>query len=140
VFQRFASDLPPRLRLRATHYFSEQRRVLDGLEAWRLGDIEGFGSLMTASGASSIQNYESGTVELTTLYELLRITPGVFGTRFSGGGFGGSCIALIERGTGDRVIRAVHSGYASAHPEAAAKASFHVCRPEGRARISDVEI
>jgi galactokinase len=140
VFERFASDLPPRLRLRATHYFGEQQRVRDGVEAWRQGDIEGFGSLMTASGASSIHNYESGTVELITLYELLRDMPEVFGARFSGGGFGGSCVALIERGAGGRVIEAVGRGYASVHPKAAARASFHVCRREGPARFSEVEV
>jgi galactokinase/galacturonokinase len=140
LFERFSSELPPKLRRRATHYFGEQQRVRDGVEAWRHGDIERFGSLMTASGASSIHNYESGTAELITLYELLRDTREVFGARFSGGGFGGSCIALIERGAGERVIHAVRRGYVTAHPDAAAKASFHVCHPHGPAFLSEQEI
>jgi galactokinase/galacturonokinase len=114
--------------------------VSEGVEAWRQGDIERFGSLMTASGASSIHNYESGTAELITLYELLRDTPGVFGARFSGGGFGGSCIALIERGAGEKVVETVQRGYQSAHPAAAVNASFHVCHPEGPAVLSEEEI
>jgi galactokinase/galacturonokinase len=138
VFERFAAELPTIPRRRAAHYFGEQRRVLNGIEAWRNGDIERFGSLMTASGSSSIHNYECGTTELVTLYELLRDTPGVFGTRFSGGGFGGSCIALVERKAGERVIEAVKKGYESAHPEAGAAASYHICAPEGPARVEEL--
>jgi galactokinase/galacturonokinase len=135
VFERFAADLPRVSRRRATHYFGEQRRVRLGVEAWRSGDLERFGSLMTASGASSIHNYESGTIELITLYEMLRDTPEVFGTRFSGGGFGGSCVALIRPGAAESVGEAVSTGYARAHPEAAANASFHLCAPAGPARV-----
>ena len=135
VFERFADDLPQAERRRAAHYFGEQRRVSSGVEAWRRGDLDRFGELMTASGASSIHNYESGTVELITLYELLRDTPGVVGTRFSGGGFGGSCVALMRRDAAGSVVDAVSAGYARAHPEAANNASFHVCTAAGPARV-----
>jgi galactokinase len=139
VFEQFAADLPQAQRRRAAHYFGEQRRVLYGVEAWRDGDLDRFGALMTASGASSIHNYESGTAELITLYELIRESPGVYGTRFSGGGFGGSCIALIESEAGEAVIERVTRGYEAAHPEAAAAASFHICRPGGPAHVSLLE-
>lgn len=139
AFERFAAELPTTLRRRAAHYFSEQRRVLKGVEAWRKGDIERFGSTMTASGSSSIHNYECGTAELVTLYEHLRDAAGVFGTRFSGGGFGGSCIALIAPDAAGSIIEEVSRHYEKAHPEAFAAASFHVCRPDGPARVSDLE-
>ena len=135
IFERFAADLPQGPRRRSTHYFGEQRRVQAGVEAWRQGDLVRFGELMTASGASSIHNYECGTAELVTLYELLRDTPGVFGARFSGGGFGGSCIALVDSGAGEDVVEAVARGYTDAHPGAAAAASFHICSPGGPARV-----
>lgn len=135
IFERFAADLPQGPRRRSTHYFGEQRRVQAGVEAWRQGDLVRFGELMTASGASSIHNYECGTAELVTLYELLRDTPGVFGARFSGGGFGGSCIALVDSGAGEDVVEAVTRGYTDAHPGAAAAASFHICSPGGPARV-----
>ena len=139
IFGQFADHLPQAQRRRAAHYFGEQRRVLNGVEAWRQGDLDRFGALMTASGASSIHNYESGTAELVTLYEALREAPGVYGTRFSGGGFGGSCIALIEPDAGGSVIEAVKRRYDVAHPEAAAEASFDICRPGGSARVLDLE-
>ena len=140
IFEQFGADLPQAQRRRAAHYFGEQRRVLGGVEAWRQGDLDRFGALMTASGASSIHNYESGTAELVTLYEALRDAPGVYGTRFSGGGFGGSCIALIEPDAAGSVIEAVKRRYEVAHPEAAAEASFDICCPSGPARVLELEI
>ena len=139
VFEHFATDLPQVQRRRTAHYFGEQRRVLHGIEAWRQGNLDRFGSLMTASGSSSIQNYESGTAELVTMYEALRDASGVYGTRFSGGGFGGSCIALIEPEAGPSIIEEVKQRYGVAHPEAAAEASFHVCSPGGPAQIQGLE-
>jgi len=139
IFERFAADLPQAQRRRAAHYFGEQRRVFKGVEAWREGDLDRFGALMTASGASSIHNYESGTDELVTLYEALRDAPGVYGTRFSGGGFGGSCIALIEPEAGPSIIEEVKRRYGVAHPETAAEASFHLCCPGGPARVMELE-
>jgi galactokinase len=139
IFEQFAADLPQAQRRRAAHYFGEQRRVLNGVEAWSQGDLDRFGALMTASGASSIHNYESGTAELMTLYEALRDAPGVYGTRFSGGGFGGSCIALIEPEAGGSVIEAVKRRYYESHAEAAAEASFHICCPGGPAQVLKLE-
>jgi galactokinase/galacturonokinase len=139
VFEQYVEELPQNLRRRAAHFFGEQRRVRNGVEAWRQGDLDRFGALMTASGASSIHNYESGTAELITLYELLRDSPGVYGTRFSGGGFGGSCVALIDAEAGASVIEAVKRRYQSAHPEVAAAASFHICRTGSPAQISGLE-
>ena len=139
IFEQFAADLPQSRRRRAAHYFGEQRRVLRGVEAWRQGDLDRFGALMTASGASSINNYESGTAELVTLYEALRDAQGVYGTRFSGGGFGGSCIALIEPEAGASVIDEVKRRYEAAHPAVATDASFHLCCPGGHARVAELE-
>ncbi len=139
VFERLGMDLPQALRRRAAHYFGEQRRVLKGVEAWRQGDLDRFGALMTSSGASSIHNYECGTAELVTLYEVLRETPGVFGTRFSGGGFGGCCIALIDPEAGDSLAATVMRAYEAAHPEAATRAFIDICRPGGPARFLDLE-
>lgn len=137
LFDRFAAELPENLRRRAAHFFGERRRVIDGVEAWRGGDLTRFGELMSASGESSIRNYECGTSELVTLYELLRTTPGVYGARFSGAGFGGSCVALADPDVGEEIANAVSRGYAAAHPDAAANARCHLCAPAGPARFVD---
>ena len=137
LFDRFATELSECLRRRAAHFFGERQRVIDGVEAWRRGDLTRFGELMSASGESSIRNYECGTPELVTLYELLRETPGVYGARFSGAGFGGSCVALADPAAGEEIADAVSRGYAAAHPDAAANAGCHLCTPAGAARFVD---
>ncbi len=139
TFEGSAADLPQVQRRRARHYFGEQRRVAGGVEAWRRGDLDRFGALMRASGASSIHNYESGTPELVTLYEALCDAPGVYGARFSGGGFGGSCIAIVEPDACDAVIEVVRRRYEAAHPEAAAEAAFHICGTGGPAQVRALE-
>lgn len=55
-----------------------------------------FGEHVFASGHSSIYQYETGSDELKYMYELMLKAPGIYGGRFSGAGFNGSSIALIE--------------------------------------------
>lgn len=138
VFDRFGDRLERSLRRRARHYFSEQERVVAGVEAWRAGDLSEFGRLMTASGASSVENYECGTLEIVDLWQILQASLGVLGTRFSGGGFGGSVVALVDRSYIDSVFESVARRYRVAHPEAAAEASFHVCESVAAARLCRV--
>ncbi|KAK1275911.1 Galacturonokinase [Acorus gramineus] len=88
--------LQPDQARRAEHYFSENRRVIEGLNAWASGDLREFGRLISASGLSSIQNYECGCEPLIQLYEVLLKAPGVLGARFSGAGFRGCCIAFVD--------------------------------------------
>lgn len=139
VFAENGRRLPEDLRLRATHYFTEMERVAAGIMAWRVGDVEGFGKLVTASGESSIVNYQCGIPPLVTLHELLASHPGVYGTRFSGGGFGGTCIALAAPEACDDVVESVRARYAAEHPELAPFAAFWVCRAAGPMRVFDHE-
>jgi len=133
TFKAEGHRLPPVLHRRATHYFGEMRRVAEGVSAWRAGDLSRFGALMNESGESSIRYYECGSPQLITLYETLRQTSGVYGTRFSGAGFRGCCIALIDPAARESIAEAVHRRYPAAHPEQAHAYSIHVCRPDGRA-------
>ena len=89
---------------RARHFFTERARVQRGAELWRRGHLEEFGALMNASCESSIQNWESGSPELIELQQILLETEGVYGSRFSGAGFGGCVVALVD-GTRDEDIR-----------------------------------
>ncbi|XP_028121455.1 galacturonokinase isoform X3 [Camellia sinensis] len=58
TYETHKCKLEPSLARRAEHYFSENMRVIKGLEAWASGNLEDFGKLISASGLSSIQNYE----------------------------------------------------------------------------------
>ena len=134
-FDAYGDQLEEPLRRRATHFFTEMARVAAGEEAWRAGDIAQFGELVSASGASSIENYESGCPQLITLYRILRETPGVYGVRFSGAGFRGNCLALIDPTHRDVIAEAIHRRYPVAHPEMAERYSIHLCQPDDGARL-----
>lgn len=135
VYAAEGTRLDGPLRRRAVHYFGEMERVAQGVEAWREGDIARFGELVTASGESSIKWYECGSPHLITLYEVLRDARGVYGTRFSGAGFRGNCIALIDPAARDEIAEAVHARYPAAHPDVADKYSIHFCTADGGARL-----
>ncbi len=135
LFDAYGRTLPEPLYRRARHYFGEMERVARGEEAWMRGDIVEFGRLVNASGESSVRWYECGSPQLITLYETLRETPGVYGARFSGAGFRGSCIALVDPAATDDIAEAVHAVYPLRHPDEAERYSIHVCEPDGSARL-----
>ncbi len=138
-FEQEGRRLPENLRRRAAHYFGEVGRVREGIEAWRRADLQTFGALMTASGESSIVNYQCGTPPLEALYEGLRGTPGVFGARFSGAGFGGSCLAVVEADAADDIVEKVFRDYAATYSELAVQARSVICRPAGPAKVMNAE-
>jgi galactokinase/galacturonokinase len=137
IYDDLAGDLPEPLDRRARHFFTETRRVREGIAAWSAGDLDEMGRLINASGASSVYNYESGCPPLITLYEILRDCPGVYGARFSGGGFRGCCIGLANPAYRDQIRAAVDAQYPVRHPEVAESYSVHFCKLDGPARIWD---
>ncbi|KAL1547926.1 galacturonokinase [Salvia divinorum] len=121
VYEEHKSKLEATLLRRAEHYFSENKRVLEGLEAWASGNLEDFGKLITASGLSSIQNYESGCEPLIQLYEILVKAPGVFGARFSGAGFRGCCIAFVDTDRASEAASFTRKEYTKVQPKLASQ-------------------
>ena len=97
---------------RAAHVVGETERVLAGRKLLIAGDVKGFGALMFASHDSSRLNFENSTAELDTLVELARDEPGVFGSRLTGGGFGGATISLIERERAPQIAESLGKRYA----------------------------
>jgi len=136
-YDAYGHRLPNLLGKRAAHYFGEMQRVSDGISAWTRGDLAELGRLVSESGGSSVSNYECGSPQLISLYEILNETPGVHGARFSGAGFRGSCIALVEPGRREAIAEAVHARYPALHPDDAQRYSIHFCRPDGCAQLID---
>lgn len=128
VFQRFASRLPDQWRLRAQHWYGEFARVEAGAEAWRRGDIEEYGRLSFESGKSSIENWETGSPELKTLYNIMTHTDGIYGGRFSGAGFKGCCMALIDPAYEESVLRTVEDQYLADFPALRGHYSSFICK------------
>ncbi len=127
VYEEYRLRLPDSLRKRADHFFGEIDRVDAGALAWRGGDIEEFGRLCFESGHSSIYNYETGSPELKKLYEIMRSTKGIYGGRFSGAGFKGCCMALIDPEYEDSIKEKVEREYLAAFPDMRGKYSAHIC-------------
>ncbi len=98
-------------RRRALHIIGENDRVLRGLQALRSNQVEAFGQLMFASHLSSRENFENSTSHLDTLVDLARQTPGIYGSRLTGGGFGGSTVSLIDSARADQIVQTISTEY-----------------------------
>lgn len=135
VFEACKERLPEPWRLRAEHYFGEMARVEAGAEAWRRGDIAAYGRLSFESGASSINLWQSGSPELKALYEAMLHTDGILGGRFSGAGFKGCCMALVDKRFTESAVRSVSEEYLRNFPEMGVKYSAHVCHSADGVKI-----
>ena len=128
VYDTYKDRLPDNWRKRAEHWYTEQERVIAGAEAWRKGDIEEYGRLSFQSGNSSIYNWETGSPELKTLYDIMTRTDGIYGGRFSGAGFKGCCMALIDPAYRESIIDKVSKEYLKAFPALEGKYMATICR------------
>lgn len=128
VFDAYKECLPENWRKRATHYYTEMERVQKGAEAWRKGDIEAFGRLSFESGNSSIVNYETGSAELKKLHEIMLETEGIYGGRFSGAGFKGCCMAIVNPEYKDKIQAEITRKYLKEFPNLEKGFNIHFCK------------
>jgi galactokinase len=78
------------------HVISENSRLTEARGALERGDPESFGRLMRESHRSLKRDYEVSCTELDLLVEIACGIDGVFGSRMTGGGFGGCTINLVN--------------------------------------------
>jgi galactokinase len=135
VYHTYGQRLSEKLGKRAAHFFTEMQRVREGIAAWHKGDLDALGKLISASGASSINNYECGCEHLITIYEILNACPGVYGARFSGAGFRGCCIGLVNPAHKGNIAGEIHRRYPQIHPDVAGKYGVYFCHPAGKATV-----
>lgn len=95
--ERFSQSLPEVVYRRARHVVSENARVIAARNALERGDPELLGRLMRESHRSLRDDYEASCSEVDTLVELACEQDGVYGSRITGGGFGGCTISLVQR-------------------------------------------
>jgi galactokinase len=96
---------------RALHVIDENNRVLQAVDAMKRNDLVALGKLMTASHASLRDNFEVSSKELNALVEIALHSPGVFGARMTGAGFGGSAICLVAEDKIDELIVQLRTEY-----------------------------
>ncbi|MBQ9838703.1 MAG: GHMP kinase [Oscillospiraceae bacterium] len=128
VYLQYKDKLPENFAKRAEHWYTEFFRVQKGAEAWRRGDLEEYGKLSFESGRSSIYNWETGSPELKKLYEIMTRTDGIYGGRFSGAGFKGCCMALIDPAFEESIRETVTKEYLKEFPMLEGKYSVHICQ------------
>jgi galactokinase len=105
------------LRRRARHIITENDRVLTMVDLLASGALRDVGPILTQSHRSMRDDFEISVAELDTAVDAA-ISAGALGARMTGGGFGGSAIALIHEASLDEVSRTVeaafdHNGFAA---------------------------
>ena len=135
VFEDTKERMPARFARRAEHFYSEYKRVRKGVTAWESGNLELFGKLSFESCESSIYNYECGSPELIAIYEIMRELDGVWGGRFSGAGFKGACIALVDPAKEESIREKLTAEYLRRFPEYEGTFEVHFCKTDDGARF-----
>ena len=135
TFDNTRDMMPLRFAKRAEHFYSEYRRVRQGVTAWESGNLQLFGKLSFDSCESSIHNYECGSPELISIYNIIRPLLGVYGGRFSGAGFKGAVIALVDPQHKEDVEKALYEKYLAEYPEYAETFKVFWVKPDDGARF-----
>ena len=125
------ADLPDALARRARHVVTENHRVDAFVAALRADDWDALGPLMDASHRSLRDDYEVSCEELDVAVDTAR-EAGALGARMTGGGFGGSAIALVPAARVAAVQTAVGNAFV-AHGWTAPE--FFVAEPGPGARV-----
>jgi galactokinase len=102
---------------RARHAVTEIARTVEAAANVKAGNWSAVGKLMYASHESLRDDFEVSCRELDLLVEFARkIGPagGIFGSRMTGGGFGGCAVSLVESDLADEAARSVSASYRKA--------------------------
>ena len=106
-FEQIQDSIPPVPRRRARHVISDTQRVLDLAAAARANNLPEMGRLFIASHRSMQYDYEISCEEIDFLVDTAIKIPGVYGSRMTGGGFGGCTVNLLAPDAVKRVSRAL---------------------------------
>lgn len=99
------------VRERCGHVIEENQRTLEAVDALARGDLHRLGALLNESHRSLRDLYEVSCLELDCVAEIAQQTPGVYGARMTGGGFGGCVVAVLEPGHVDELRARLYDGY-----------------------------
>jgi galactokinase len=111
LFERAADRIPAVARQRAKHVVTEDARVEEFMEASRRGDPQRMGELFVASHRSLQHDYEVSCEELDFLVDTAIALPGVYGSRMTGGGFGGCTVTLVAPEAADAFQKSITAAY-----------------------------
>jgi len=104
-------QLGERVYQRALHVVTEIERCAKATEAITEGNFEEMGRLMYQSHVSLKDLYEVSCPELDHLVEISMKVPGVYGSRMTGGGFGGCIVSLVKAAQASAVVSEIKKSY-----------------------------
>jgi len=96
---------------RAKHVVTENTRTTECKTALKLGVWDRVGELMNASHASLRNDFAVSCEEIDFLVDTAQALDGVFGSRLTGGGFGGSTVTLVKKEKVEELKEALIKGY-----------------------------
>jgi len=136
-FETVAGRLPEVVARRARHVVTEDGRVNRFTEAGTRGDAAAMGKLMVASHRSLQHDYEVSCAELDFLVDTALGIEGVYGSRMTGGGFGGCTVTMVRADAAAEFGRKLGEAY---HLKYNIAPRVYVCQPsEGAGEIKKLE-
>jgi galactokinase len=127
--------LPELIYRRCRHIVTENARVLEAERALEARDFVACGRAMNASHLSMRDDFEITCPEVDMLAGLAQTVKGVYGSRMTGGGFGGCTISLVEAGAVDQASQILTDGYRIAMGR---DVDIYVCTPSDGAQLIPV--
>jgi galactokinase len=136
-FAGVSSRLPEVVARRARHVVTEDARVNCFVEASSSGDVSGMGKLMVESHRSLQHDYEVSCAELDFLVDTALTNDGVYGSRMTGGGFGGCTVTLLRLDSAPSFRAKIAQAY---EKQFGITPRIYSCEPsEGAAEVKNLE-
>ena len=127
-----ASSLPEVVRKRVRHVVTENMRVQLAVEALKHHNFIQFGVYMEASHESLSRDYEVSCRELDVMVEIALGLKGTYGSRMTGGGFGGCTVSLVPAENADEFCKQLAAQY---EERTSLKPNVYVCATAPSAEI-----
>lgn len=102
---------------RARHVITEIERTLRAVDCLKKNDYVQFGKLMMDSHKSLRDDYQVSCAELDDLVAIANGCRGVYGSRMTGGGFGGCTVTLVKKDDVEDCVKTIRSKYKEKFPE-----------------------
>ncbi|XP_020386595.1 galactokinase isoform X1 [Rhincodon typus] len=122
------AHLDKEIYCRARHVISEIKRTTDAAGALKSRDYQEFGKLMVQSHNSLRGDYEVSCPELDELVAAAVDGQGVYGSRMTGGGFGGCTVTLLDSAAVEKTIQRIKDKYSGT-------ATFYITKPSSGAHV-----
>ena len=134
--ERWRRALPDLVYRRCRHIVTENARVLAAEQALNAGDFAACGAAMNASQVSMRDDFAITCPEIDFLADFAQGIQGVYGSRMTGGGFGGCTVSLVEADAVETLTKRLVDAYRVAF---GLHADVFVCSPSDGAGFVDLD-